>query len=133
MSGKGKIPASLAHLVPGGGKQQKQLDQKKKKRFKPGTVALREIRRYQRGYNTLIPRAAIKRLLKRLCNDHILPGTCPNGVRRTDASITAMHEMIESYLISVMQDSLLNTLHAKRVTTTPKDIQLARRVRGEIA
>jgi histone H3/H4 len=135
MSGPGKLPASLSHLAPGGpsGKQQSQFENKKKRRWKPGTVALREIRKFQRGYNTLIPKAAIKRLLKKKCNDELPPGTALNGVRRTEPATDAMHEMIEAYIISLLSDAYLNSLHAKRITLTPKDIQLARRIRGDIS
>ena len=128
MASKGKVPASLQHLLPG-----KQVTIKPKKRFRPGTVALREIKKYQRSTDTFIPRAAMKRLIKSVAYDQALGNgvEIKQGIRVTEQASTAIHEFIESQVVSLMEDALLNTLHAKRVTTTPKDMQLARRIRGE--
>jgi histone H3 len=39
----------------------------------------------------------------------------------------------EAYLVGLFEDTNLAAIHAKRVTIMPKDIQLARRIRGERA
>ena len=39
----------------------------------------------------------------------------------------------EAYLVGLFEDTNLCAIHAKRVTIMPKDIQLARRIRGERA
>ena len=47
-------------------------------------------------------------------------------------AILAIQEAAESYLVGLNEDTNLCAIHAKRVTNMPKDMQLARRIRGEI-
>ena len=54
-----------------------------------------------------------------------------NDLRFQSAAILALHEAAEAYLVSLFEDTNLCAIHAKRVTITPKDIQLALRIRGE--
>ncbi|NWR11736.1 H33 protein, partial [Paradoxornis webbianus] len=49
------------------------------------------------------------------------------------AAIGALQEASEAYLVGLFEDTNLCAIHAKRVTIMPKDIQLARRIRGERA
>ena len=51
--------------------------------------------------------------------------------RMAGAAILAIQEAAESYLVGLNEDTNLCAIHAKRVTIMPKDIQLARRIRGE--
>ena len=46
-------------------------------------------------------------------------------------AVSALQEASEAYLVGLMEDTNLAAIHAKRVTIMPKDIQLARRIRGE--
>jgi histone H3 len=46
-------------------------------------------------------------------------------------AIRALQEASEAYLVELFEDSNLCDIHAKRVTILQKDIQLARRIRGE--
>ena len=46
-------------------------------------------------------------------------------------AVSALQEASEAYLVSLMEDTNLAAIHAKRITIMPKDIQLARRIRGE--
>ena len=98
---------------------------KKPHRYRPGTVALREIRRYQKSTDLLIRKAPFQRLCRELSQKH-------RGDFRFQASaIGALQESSEAYNIGLFEDTNLCTIHAKRVTIMPKDIQLARRIRGE--
>ena len=45
----------------------------------------------------------------------------------------AIQEATEAYMVGLFEDTNLCAIHAKRVTIMPKDIQLARRIRGERA
>jgi len=47
------------------------------------------------------------------------------------SSVLALQESAEAYLVGLFEDTNLCAIHAKRVTTMPKDIQLARRIQGE--
>ena len=98
----------------------------KVRRFRPGTVALREIRKYQRSTDPLIPRAPFNRLVKEIVNDH------QKDLRITTSCVDALREATEAYIITVLEDANLCCIHAKRITVMPKDIILARRLRGDI-
>ena len=54
-------------------------------------------------------------------------------MRFQSAAIMALQESAEAYLIGIFEDTNLCAIHAKRVTIMPRDIQLARRIRGERA
>ena len=52
-------------------------------------------------------------------------------MRFQSAAILALQEAAEAYLVTLFEDTVLCAIHAKRVTVMPKDMQLARRIRGE--
>ena len=100
---------------------------KKPHRYRPGTVALREIRRYQKSTDLLFRKQAFQRLVREICYD-----VTKGADRRFQASaMLALQETSESYLIGLKEDTNLCAIHAKRVTIQPKDIQLALRIRGD--
>jgi len=94
-------------------------------RYRPGTVALREIRRYQKSTTLLIRRLPFQRLVREIAQDF------KTDLRFQSAAILAIQEAAEAYLVSLFEDTNLCAIHAKRQTIMPKDIQLARRIRGE--
>merc|ERR1712065_42406 len=98
---------------------------KKKKRYRPGTVALREIRKFQKGSELLIRRLPFQRLVRGLAQD------IKANLRFQSSAISALQESAESYLVELFADSNLCAIHAKRVTIFPKDVQPARKIRGE--
>ena len=98
---------------------------KKPHRYRPGTVALREIRRYQKTTDLLIRKLPFQRLVREIAAE------CTADLRFQSTAILALQEAAEAYLVSLFEDANLCTIHAKRVTIMPKDIQLARRIRGE--
>ncbi|KAL9703262.1 hypothetical protein quinque_006780 [Culex quinquefasciatus] len=98
---------------------------KKPHRFRPGTVALREIRRYQKSTDLLLRKAPFQRLVREVAQDF------KTDLRFQSSSVMALQEACEAYLVGLFEDTNLCAIHAKRVTIMPKDIQLARRVRGE--
>ena len=96
-------------------------------RSRPGTVALREIRRYQKSTELLIRKLPFQRLVREIAQDF------KTDLRFQSAAIGALQEASEAYLVGLFEDTNLCAIHAKRVTIMPKDIQLARRIRGERA
>uniref|UniRef100_A0A8C9QUP7 H3.Y histone 1 n=1 Tax=Scleropages formosus TaxID=113540 RepID=A0A8C9QUP7_SCLFO len=94
---------------------------------RPGTVALREIRRYQKSTELLIRKLPFQRLVREIAQDF------KTDLRFQGAAIGALQEASEAYLVGLFEDTNLCAIHAKRVTIMPKDIQLARRIRGERA
>ena len=97
---------------------------KKPHRFRPGTVALREIKRYQKSTELLIKRLPFQRLVKEIAQNY------KSDLRFQASAVIALQEAAESYMVSLFQDTNLCAIHAKRVTIMPKDMQLARRIRG---
>ena len=103
-------------------------------RFRPGTVALKEIRRYQKSTELLIRKLPFQRLVREIANDiDVCPAHLRGKIRFQSAAIMALQEASEAYLVGLFEDSNLCAIHAKWVTIMPKDIQLARRIRGERA
>lgn len=121
----GKAPrkqlATKAARKTGKGKEGKS----KPHRYRPGTVALREIRRYQKSTEFLMLKLPFQRLVREIAQDF------KNDLRFQGSAIMALQEASEAYLVSLFEDTNLCAIHAKRVTIMPKDIQLARRIRGE--
>ncbi|XP_071721744.1 histone H3.3-like [Rutidosis leptorrhynchoides] len=96
---------------------------KKPHRFKPGTQALREIRRLQKTTKLVIPAAPFIRAVKEISNY-----LAPEVTRWQAEALQALQEAAEDYLVQLFEDSMLCAIHAKRVTLMKKDWQLARRL-----
>ena len=124
-----RTTAGGAPTTPGGSAINKQQTRPKTHRFRPGTVALREIRRYQRSTDLLIRKLPFARLVREITQTY--NSSPADGEKRWQAeAIMALQEAAESYLVHLFEDSNLCAIHAKRVTIMVKDIQLARRIRG---
>jgi histone H3/H4 len=100
---------------------------KKPHRYRPGTVALREIRKYQKSTELLIRKLPFQRLVREIAQDY------KSDLRFQSSAVLALQEAAEAYLVGLFEDTNLCAIHAKRVTIMPKDIQLARRIRQERA
>ena len=98
---------------------------KKKRRFRPGTVALREIHQYQKSTKLLIRRAPFQWVIYK-----IMRGIW-NDLRIQAAVVQGLQEAAEAYLVGLFKDSNLCAIHTKWVTIMPRDVQLARRICGE--
>ena len=48
-----------------------------------------------------------------------------------EGAVDALHEACEDYLVTLLEDANLLAIHARCVTLQPRDIQLARRIRGD--
>ena len=94
-------------------------------RYRPGTVALREIRRYQKSTELLLRKLPFQRLVREIAQDF------KSDLFFQSAAIAALQEAAEAYLVGLFEDVNLSAIHARRQTIMPKDIQLARRIRGE--
>lgn len=104
----------------------------KKSRFRPGTVALREIRKFQRSTDLLIRKLPFQRLVREIAQDKTIGSLGQFQPLRFQATaILALQEAAEAYLVNLFEDTNLCAIHAKRVTIMPKDMQLAIRIRGD--
>ena len=123
-TGRGKVPRrqlatkAARRLAPTGGV-------KKPHRYRPGTVCIREIRKYQKSTELLIRKLPFQRLVREI-SDTFRP-----NFRFQSLALLAIQEACEAYLVGLFEDSNLCAIHAKRVTLMPRDVQLARRIRGE--
>jgi len=126
---KGKSSASSKKIskktAPAKGGMKKGDGDKKKNRFRPGTVALREIKRYQKSTNMMLPRAPFQRLVRSICSN------IDNDLRFQAQALMALQESTEAYLTGIFEDANLCAIHANRVTVMKKDMDLARRIRGD--
>ena len=97
----------------------------KKRRLRPGTATLREIKKYQKSADMLLPRAPFQRLVRGICTD------MDHSLRFQSQALVALQEAAEAYVVGLFEDTNLCAIHAKRVTVQKKDMDLARRIRGD--
>lgn len=109
---KGKVPALAAGI-------------KKAHRYRPGTVALREIRRYQKSTELLIRKLPFQRVVRSIAQDH------KTNLRFQASALLALQEACEAYIVGLFEDAQLMAIHAKRITVMPKDSRIARKIRGD--
>ena len=97
---------------------------KQRRRFRPGTVALREIRKYQRSTEHVLKRRPFQNLVR-----EITQTLSKNEYRFQTSALLALQEAAEAYLVGLFEDVNRCAIHAKRVTVLAKDMQLALRIR----
>ena len=115
-----QTPKKSKGIVNGQPTKVKGVGIKKPHRYKPGTVALREIRRYQKKIDLLIPKAPFSRLVKEIMTD-----VCSRSdfrIRKT--AMEALQEASEAYIVEALDDANKIAIHSKRVTIFPKDVQI---------
>ncbi|KAL7120155.1 hypothetical protein ACP275_02G106200 [Erythranthe tilingii] len=101
-------------------------DGKVRRRRKPGTVALREIRKYQKTCNLLIPAAPFIRTVREISFHY-----APSIARWQAEALVVIQEAAEDYIVELFGEAVLCAIHAKRVTLMKKDFELARRIGGK--
>lgn len=114
--------------VVGKGKGMKKVPRKggdKSSRYRPGAVALREIRKYQKSTDLLLRKLPFQRLVREVAQ------SIRADLRFQSTALLALQESAEAYLSGLFEDTNLCAIHAKRVTIMPKDMKLALRIRGE--
>ena len=96
-------------------------------RYRAGTAALKDIRHFQANTALLIRKLPFQRVVREIAQDY------KTDLRFQSAAVLCLQEATEAYLVRLFDDANLCAIHAGRVTIMPKDIQLARRIRGERA
>ena len=97
------------------------------RRFHPGTVSLREVKRLQRSTDLLLPKAPFHRLVRGTVDD-VFPG---QSFRFQPDALAALQDAAEAYLVGLFEDANLCAAHSNRVTVSPGDISLTLRIRGD--
>eukprot|EP00466_Bigelowiella_natans_P019668 jgi/Bigna1/58429/fgenesh1_pm.89_\ len=115
----GKAPRKPLATKTGGNDDRTSSAKRERHCYRP------EIRKYQKGTDLLMRRFPFSWLVREIANDF------KSDMRFQCKAVLALQEAAEAYLVSLFEDANLCTMHAKRVRVMPKDIQLARRIRGE--
>ncbi len=112
-----KAPARKTTPIP--------MNIKRPRRYRPGTVALREIRQFQKSTDLLIRKLPFQKVVREIATHY------KSDLRFQTQAILALQEACEAYLVKLFEDTNLCAIHAKRVTIMAKDMMLAKRIRGE--
>ena len=99
----------------------------KKRRYRPGTVAAREIKRYQRSTDLLLPKASVARLIREITQNLQKP-----EVRFQTPALLALQEASEAYLVSMFETADKCRIHAGRETVIDADLELARYLESKV-
>ena len=105
-----RAAAARAEAQHRGGKEPRTDGQPKPRKYRPGTVALREIRKYQRTTELLIRRVPFDRLVREIVQDLWHGGFL---LRVSPAAVTALEVAAEAYLVLLFEDTNLCTIHAR--------------------
>merc|ERR1712157_198948 len=92
-------------------------------RYQNGTVALREIRRYQASTELLLSKSTFTRLVKEIAQEY------KAEIRFQSAAILALQEAAEYYIVKLMSDTQDCSIHRHAITINKKDWRLAKRLR----
>ncbi len=121
---KRKLPKQLAAKKLAKTIKSREKATKKPRRYRPGTLALREIRKYQKGTDLLLRKLPFQRLVREITVEF------KTDAKFQSTALLALQEAAEAYLVQLFEDTNLCAIHAKRCTIQVKDMQLARRIRG---
>ena len=124
-SASGEEPAQRKlHPTVGGKAPQKEFLKagkvKKTRQYWPGTVALCKIWWYQKSTELLIQKLPFSWLVRENTQE-----VGKIDMHFQGSTIICLQEAAKAFLVSLLEDTNLCAIHAKRVTIMPKDIQLA--------
>ena len=108
----------------------RQSDVRRRRRYRPGKRALKEIRTYQKSTELLIRKMPFLRIVRRLVDE--IPSKTVKDMRFQSVAFLALQEALEAYVVGVLEDVNLAAIHRKRVTIHQKDIVLVKKVRPDI-
>ena len=107
-----------------------QFKERKPRKYRPGTVALREIKKYQTSTDLLFPKLSFQRLVK-----EVIQGECQDrDIQMKKIQIPALLALqcvCEDYVTELFSKSQRAAVHGKRVTVTPDDVHLVMDFRGD--
>ena len=122
-STSGKAPRSqLALKAARKIKPSSENDRVRPRRYRPGTVALREIRKFQKSNTLLIRKLPFQRLVREIAQER----KC--DVRFQAGAIEALQHTAEDMIVELFEEAQRAAVHAQRVTVMPRDVALAIRI-----
>ena len=95
----------------------------KRRRYRPGTQALREIRRYQKSTDLLIPKLSFQRLVREILAEADPVNNVPKRFQKD--ALLALQEAAEDHLVKMFEYSQNCAVHGKRITIQKEDIHLS--------
>src|SRR6185369_6831785 len=129
-NGKTKLKTKLAKSLKKSSKVKSSASEgvKRPHRFRPGTCALREIRKYQKTAEPLLRKLPFRRLVREICQNTRTIDTPTGGKEdfrwKLDA-LTSIQEAAESELIKLFEFTNMLAIHSKRQTIMIRDMKLA--------
>jgi len=99
----------------------------KPRRTRRGSVAVREVKKYQKSTKLLMSRAGLDRLVRELIGDEM------TNVRLSPRALSLIHVHIEDRLTSLLGNAQLAAIHGARKGVQPVNLLLARRIKGDRA
>lgn len=121
--GGGVVPfihESLLNKKPRKKKKDEEVE-KKGHRFRPGTVSLRDIRKYQKVSNCLT--------FAKLPFERLVRNKLPEGMKISKDTFIVLQYYIEQYIVDILKDSNLAAIHSGRVKLLPADIDFICKIR----
>jgi histone H3 len=97
---------------------------KKPHRYRAVSTAMREIRRYQKTTELLIRKQPFQRLVRSVCQEF------KPDCRFQGSALASLQEATEAYIIGLFEDAHDCAIHGRRVTVMPRDLELAKKIRG---
>jgi len=125
--GRNKSAAKEAAGKKGDSNNNNSTNDRNRKRYRPGTRALMEIRKYQKKTDLLIRRLPFQRVVREISDSMSII----EGCRWQSNAMSALQEAAEAYLVTIFEHANICAIHAKRVTIMTQDLGLALRIRGE--
>lgn len=108
-------------------KNTKKEGEAKKHRFRPGTIALREIKKYQENYTDklIFAKLPFEKLVRKIIYEKT-----GESIKISKEFFIILQYWLEDYLISFLKDCNLASIHAKRVKVSLEDLEFIRKLRG---
>lgn len=98
----------------------------KQRKFKSGTVAIRDIKKLQKQYDCVLCRKEpFRRLIREIGQDY------KSDLRYSESAMIAMQLFVEHRIVKLFESANLVAIHCNRTRVKPSDIQLVRRLTGE--
>ncbi|XP_012942093.1 histone H3.3 [Aplysia californica] len=93
-------------------------------KYRPGTVAEREVKKLQKSTQPLIPKAEFDRLAREVTQDF------KTDSRHQPGALAALQESAESWIVDMFGAAKKCGTQRKKKAVTPKDITVARQLKG---
>ena len=114
-----------SHLVKDPAKRATQAAPARRRRWRPGTKALQQIRRYQKQWDLLIPYKKIDRLIREIAQDY------KTNLRFQREAIQALREASQYYIVGLFHDAVKVMACNKNTTLLKRHLKTAYEVRGD--